>query len=82
MFVVYKLPTVVISRRTDQYSKAFESLMGQQPWQGIPKARSGTLTRAASGGPALQAYPHPFFLTVSQLALCAVSICHMQLNTT
>ncbi len=52
MFVVYKLPTVVISRRTDQYSKAYENLMGQQPQQGIPKARTSTLARAASGTPA------------------------------
>lgn len=36
LYVLYKLPTVIISRRTDQYSKAYESLMGQQPLQGPP----------------------------------------------
>lgn len=36
LYVIYKLPTVIISRRTDQYSKAYESLMGQQPLQGPP----------------------------------------------
>lgn len=40
MFVVYKLPTVVISRRTDQYSKAYESLVGREPQQGLPKTRA------------------------------------------
>lgn len=28
MYLLYKLPTVVISRRTDQYSKAHEILTG------------------------------------------------------
>ena len=28
MYVLYALPTVVISRRTDQYGKAHETLMG------------------------------------------------------
>ena len=28
MFLLYALPTVVISRRTDQYGKAHETLMG------------------------------------------------------
>ena len=63
MFVVYKLPTVVISRRTDQYSKAYESLIGQQPSQGIPKARTASLSRAASGGPAAAQASSFFILT-------------------
>ena len=49
IYVLYKLPTVVISRRTDQYSKAYENLMGQVPQQGIPKARANALPRAPSG---------------------------------
>lgn len=54
IYVLYKLPTVVISRRTDQYSKAYENLMGQVPQQGIPKARANALPRAPSGTAASQ----------------------------
>lgn len=49
IFVLYKLPTVIISRRTDQYSKAYENLMGQVPQQGIPKSRANALPKASSG---------------------------------
>lgn len=55
MFVLYKLPTVVISRRTDQYSKAFENLLGllPQPQQGVPKSRTIALARTDSGIPSV-----------------------------
>lgn len=61
--MLYKLPTVIISRRTDQYSKAYENLMGQVPQQGIPRARVHALPKAPSGtvgpqvGPAIMATP-------------------------
>ena len=48
IFVLYKLPTVVISRRADQYGKAFETLMGQQPQQGFPKSRGSCPVKATS----------------------------------
>lgn len=47
--MLYKLATVVISRRTDQYSKAYEHLMGQVPQQGIPRARAHAPPKAPSG---------------------------------
>lgn len=46
MFVIYKLPTVIISRRTDQYSKAYESLMGQPALQGPPFKSRGSAAHA------------------------------------
>lgn len=52
--MLYKLPTVVISRRTDQYSKAYEHLMGQVPQQGIPRARAHALPKAPSAAAGAQ----------------------------
>ena len=52
--MLYKLPTVVISRRTDQYSKAYEHLMGQVPQQGIPRARAHALPKAPCGAAGAQ----------------------------
>ncbi|DBA86232.1 hypothetical protein WJX77_001095 [Trebouxia sp. C0004] len=49
MFVLYKLPTVVISRRTDQYIKAFETLLGREPQSGVPKSRSSAIPKTTSG---------------------------------
>ncbi|KAL3159675.1 hypothetical protein ABBQ38_010082 [Trebouxia sp. C0009 RCD-2024] len=49
IFVLYKLPTVIISRRNDQYSKAFENLMGQVPQQGIPRSRANAVSKGSSG---------------------------------
>ncbi len=49
MFVLYKLPTVVISRRTDQYIKAYETLLGREPQSGVPKTRTSALPRTTSG---------------------------------
>jgi hypothetical protein len=31
IYIMYVLPTVIISRRTDQYEKAYETLMGHPP---------------------------------------------------
>lgn len=31
LYVLYSWPTVIISRRTDQYEKAYESLRGHAP---------------------------------------------------
>ena len=49
MFVLYKLPTVIISRRTDQYIKAYETLLGREPQSGVPKTRTSALPRTTSG---------------------------------
>lgn len=49
--MIYKLPTVVISRRTDQYSKAYENLMGQQPLQGPPFKSKGPGPQLRAPGP-------------------------------
>lgn len=63
MFVVYKLPTVVISRRTDQYIKAYETLLGREPQLGVPKTRTSALPRTTSGNAtASQASPVDFGL--------------------
>ena len=51
LYVIYKLPTVVISRRTDQYSKAYENLMGQQPLQGPPFKSKGPGPQLRAPGP-------------------------------
>ncbi|KAL3157642.1 hypothetical protein ABBQ32_012087 [Trebouxia sp. C0010 RCD-2024] len=56
IFVLYKLPTVIISRRTDQYSKAYENLMGQVPQQGIPRSRANAVPKGPSGADGPQAF--------------------------
>lgn len=51
MFCVYQLPTVIISRRTDQFAKALETLMG------APECCTPTGTAPPSGGGAQIALP-------------------------
>ena len=70
MFVLYKLPTVVISRRTDQYIKAYESLLGREPQLGIPRTRTSALPRTTSGN-ATATQVGPVDLGLFQLPVCA-----------
>jgi hypothetical protein len=68
--VLYKLPTVVISRRTDQYIKAYESLLGQEPQSGVPKTRTSALPRTTSGN-ATASQASPLDPAIFQLPFCA-----------
>lgn len=75
--MLYKLPTVIISRRTDQYSKAYENLMGQVPQQGIPRARVHALPKAPSGAVGSQVGP-AIMATAAAAAAPSVSIIEMK----
>ena len=68
--MLYKLPTVVISRRTDQYIKAYESLVGREPQSGVPKTRTSALPSTTSGN-ATASQVSPVDAALFQLPDCA-----------
>lgn len=77
IFVLYKLPTVIISRRNDQYSKAFENLMGQVPQQGIPRSRANAVSKGSSGADGPQVCLTTPTITLTPHIVAVQSVLHL-----